>query len=381
MRILINALSARRGGGETYLVNLLQHLPENFPHRILVLAPATLQLAVTHESVTSIRVAAPVDNPVIRAVWERVRLPGLIREFDAGLLFCPGGIINARAPDGCRTVTMFRNMIPFDAAQRRRYPPGYQRLRNWLLNRLMLASMQRADLVIFLSDFGHQVIERAAGGTLPPCALIPHGIAPQFRTAGQSGVPRPAWLPAEEYLLYVSTLDFYKAQVEVVQGFALYRKCPGTREKLVLVGPENPVYARRVRAEVARLRLESEVLITGPRPHAELSALYHHARLNLFASEAENCPNILLEALGSGRPVLCSNRPPMPEFGGDAVAYFDPGSPREIADGLAALLADPLRMATLAERAAQRSLRYDWSATSRATWAAIEALDQPRESA
>jgi len=68
----------------------------------------------------------------------------------------------------------------------------------------------------------------------------------------------------------------------------------------------------------------------------------------------------------------------MPEFGGDAVAYFNPGSPREIADGLAILLGDPQRMAALAEQAAQRSLSYDWSATSRATWAAIGALGEPR---
>lgn len=377
MRILINAFSARQGGGQTYLINLLQFIPDGFPHEIFLLAPAALRLPVSHPSVTRIAVGAPVENPLFRALWERVRLPALIRELRADLLFCPGGVIGAAPPEGCRTVTMFRNLIPFDLAQRRRYPLGYQRVRNWLLQRAMLASMKRADLIIFLSDFARRVIERAAGGPLERWVLIPHGVGPRFKTAGRMDISRPQWLPAEGYLLYVSSLDYYKAQIEIVQGYALLRERGVLREKLLLVGPENPDYGRRVRAEVARLGLQGEVLIPGARPYEELPALYHHAFLNIFASEAENCPNILLEALGSGRPILCSSRPPMPDFGGDAVAYFDPASPREFADRVLALSGDAPRMAALAALAAQRVALYDWESTARMTWDALGKLKGP----
>lgn len=373
MRLLINALSARQGGGQSYLVNLLQSIPDGFPHDIYLLAPAALNLA-SHPKLRRVPVRAPVESPVFRALWERVRLPALIRELHADVLFCPGGVVGAKPPRGCKTVTMFRNMIPFDRTQRRRYPPGYQRARNWLLQQLLLAGMKRADLVIFLSDFARRVIESAVGASLSNSVLIPHGVAPRFRTAGRTDIPRPTWLPTEGYLLYVSTLDYYKAQIEIVRGYALLRKRSDLREKLLLVGPENPAYGRRVRGEVARLGLQGDVIIPGMLPYGELPALYHHALMNVFASESENCPNILLEALGSGRPILCSNRPPMPEFGGDAVDYFDPASPEEFAERVLALRGDAPRCSVLAARAVQRSLLYDWGSTARMTWKVLESV-------
>jgi len=376
MRLLINALSARQGGGQTYLINLLQFIPDGFPHQIYLLAPAALKLPISQSSVTRVAVSAPVENPVFRALWERVRLPAVIRELRVDVLFCPGGVVGTAPTERCKTVAMFRNMIPFDLAQRRRYPLGYQRMRNWLLQRLVLSGLKRADLVIFISDFARRVIEGAAGGPLKRWALIPHGVGPRFRTAGRTDLVRPRWLPAEGYLLYVSTLDYYKAQIEVVQGYALLRKRRNLREKLLLVGAENPDYARRVRAEVARLGLQNDVIIPGPVPYDEMPALYHYAIFNIFASESENCPNILLEALGAGRPILCSNRPPMPEFGGDAVVYFDPALPQDFADRALALRDDAQRGAALAARAVQRSSLYDWSNTARKTWEALANVGQ-----
>jgi glycosyltransferase involved in cell wall biosynthesis len=375
MKILINSFSARQGGGQTYLINLLKFLPRDYPHEVFVLAPDDLDLAVDRPNITRLRVAAPVENPFFRALWEKFRLPGLIRNFGIKVLFCPGGIIGTAPPAGCKTVTMFRNMIPFDLEQRRRYPLGYQRLRNWLLNKLMLSSLLRADKVIFISDYARQVIERAARRTFTASVTIPHGINPQFKTAEHRDVPRPAWLPDTGYLLYVSTLDFYKAQIEVVRGFALMKEQRPTREKLILVGPENADYGRRVRDEIARHQLEAEVILTGPLPYRDLPALYHHALINVFASESENCPNILLEALASGRPVVCSDKPPMPEFGGDAVVYFDPRSPENLAARLLGLIDDTAQMTALSAKARERALRYDWDNAARQTWSAIAKLE------
>ena len=39
----------------------------------------------------------------------------------------------------------------------------------------------------------------------------------------------------------------------------------------------------------------------GAIPHDTLPAVYHHALISIFASESENCPNILLESLAASR--------------------------------------------------------------------------------
>jgi glycosyltransferase involved in cell wall biosynthesis len=373
MRVLIDALSARQGGGQTYLMNLFRALPVDAGFEVLVAAPTTLPLPDGQPAVRRLRIRWPVTNPILRGIWQRWILPHALRRFKIDVLFVPGGVVWTHVPRRCRLVTMFRNMIPFDMVQRARYPLGYQRLRNWVLERIMLQSMIRADLVIFVSEHARQVIEARAPRQVRAGVVIPHGVNDAFRMIPGALLPRPTGLPPGPYLLYVSTLDYYKAQVEVVRGFALARKQRHGPEKLVLVGAENPQYGRLVRREIALLGLQNDVIVMGQVPYNELPAFYQHAAINLFASESENCPNILLEALASGRPVLSSNIPPMPEFGGDAALYFDPRSPEDLAQCLLTAFDDRRLMADLAKRATARARRYQWNDSGRRTWEAITA--------
>ena len=367
-RVLVNALSARLGGGQTYLVNLFDCLPNDAPLEIFVLAPSTLKIPTNRENIRRIRLDGNVENPFRRALWERANLPKLVRELKADVLFCPGGIIGAHVPPGCKSVTMFQNMIPFDQAQRQKYPLGYMRIRNWLLERLLIRSMARADSVICISEFARRVIEAKVPGLSGKTTTIPHGINPVFRSDRQ---PRPGWLPTGDYILYVSLLDVYKAQLEVVRAFALLKQRRRTLEKLILTGPDLSPYAEKVREEIRRLGLENDVLLTGSVAYETLPSVYRNALINIFASECENCPNTMLEALASGRPLLASCRPPMPEFGGDAAVYFDPSSPDELADKLHSIIDNPVRLAELSDKATQRSLLYDWARAGRATWELI----------
>lgn len=231
--------------------------------------------------------------------------------------------------------------------------------------------MARADLVIFISEFARDLISKQIPGVSSKSVVIPHGADPRFRVTQKS---RPSWLPSGDYLLYVSILDYYKAQIEVVRAYALLRQKRVTMEKLILAGPERPSYGRMVREEIERLNLKDDVLLAGAVPHAELPYLYQHARINIFASECENCPHILLEALSAGCPSLVSHRPPMPEFAGDAVVYFDPSEPEDLAVQLASLLDDEARLRDLAGRAKIRSLRYDSTTAMSSTWNAIQGL-------
>lgn len=372
MRIFINALSARLGGGQTYLLNLLKHVPQTADWRVFVLVQPSFPLAGMPQNVERMEQAS-LENPLVRAVWEETRLTPLLRQLDVDLFFSPGGLLPKSLPRDMLTAVTFQNMLPFDHAQRKKYPYGYRRLRDWLLERGLSSSMRRADLVIFISEFARDVIGRELGELHGQSTVIPHGIAPSFRPRLGAPPPRPAWLPEEDYFLYVSFIDHYKAQLEVVRGFDLYRR-QGGKGKLVLAGPEYRPYGDLVRREISARGLGDEVIIAGNVPHAELPAIYQHARINLFASFTENCPNILLEMMASARPALVSNRAPMTEFGGDAVAYFDPSNPEDFARHLTALVADEERQRRLADAAIERVAGYSWEKAAAYTWEAIGAV-------
>lgn len=370
MNILINAHSARLGGGQTYLINLLNHLPGENDVKIFVYAPASLALP-SDPRIERLTTAWPTTNPLARAVWERFILPRVLRRLRIDILFCPGGVVATTPPKSCRTVTMFRNMLPFDLRARRAMPYGLQRVRNWLLERVMLNSMARADLVIFISEFARGVI--ASRITVRRHATIPHGVPEAFK-AGNGERPRPPFLPEGEYLLYVSRFDVYKHHYEVVSGYARLPQSLRQRFKLLLIGENDSPEARRVQALIETLQLTDNVVVAGAVNYAELPAVYQHAALILFASSCENCPNILLEALGAGRPVLSSCVDPMPEFGADAVLYFDPREPDQIAKAIHEVLEAPAVADELGRKAAARSKRYDWAATADSTWRQILSL-------
>ncbi|MCY1353636.1 D-inositol-3-phosphate glycosyltransferase [compost metagenome] len=267
---------------------------------------------------------------------------------------------------------MFRNMIPFDLRVRKSIPLGLQRLRNWLLNRIMLKSMRDADLTIFISNYARSVIESLT--KIKNAVTIPHGIGSVFRTHGDAVVPRPEFLPAGEYVLYVSRFDVYKHHYEVVSAYANLPTELREKFPLVLVGEVNLPEAERVKSLIATLGLEAQVLLLGAIPYQSLPPLYHYAYLNLFASSCENCPNILLEALASGRPMICSNVMPMPEFGADAALYFSPFDPKDIGRVLSEALTSPDLLKKLSVAAVTQSDKFDWENTSRKTWSELLAL-------
>lgn len=367
MKVVINAFSARLGGGQTYLKNLLAHLPVRPGLEILIFAPTALTLP-TDPRIRRGVTCWPTANPLLRSVWERFGLPAVLRREGADLLFCPGGLISTPAPASCRTVTMFRNMTPFDARARAAVPYGLQRLRVWLLEHLMLRSMAHADLTIFISDFARRVIESRI--LVRTAETIPHGISAAFRPTA-AALPRPARLPLQEYLLYVSKFDSYKHQAEVVAGFSRLPVALQRRFALVLVGETDNPAAAQIVATKDQLCWPGSVQVLGAVPYAELPAFYHHASAILFASSCENCPNILLEGLAAGRPVLSSNVMPMPEFGGPGIEYFSPFDPDDIAAALLRVLNDPAHAAAVAAAALAESGRFDWADTAKRTWAAL----------
>jgi len=371
MKIVINALSARRGGGQTYLINLLQNMNGFNGNKIFVLSPDSLQIPY-HPKIEKIRIKWPTENPLFRALWERYYLPGLLEKLNADILFCPGGLLNTHVPGYCKTVTMFRNMIPFDMVQRAKYPYGLMRIRNWILERIMLKSMIEADLVIFISDFAKQLINERTGFKLKNAVTIPHGLNNTFKISENIIPSRPSWLLEEEYFLYVSIFDVYKNQLEVVKAYHLLKKRRKTTEKLVLAGNNESAYGKKVLQEIHRLGLQNDIIVPGKIPYTELPDVYYYAKLNIFASECENCPNILLEALGAGRPLIVSNREPMPEFGGDAAVYFDASSPSDLADKISAIVDNENKIKQMSLKAMERSRHYDWCKTAGKTWKEIE---------
>jgi len=283
MKILINAISARLGGGQTYIKNLIDGEIDSAIESIYILKSANFELP-KRDKITHIEVHdRVVGNPYLRYFWEKLHIPKLVSKNGIDVYFCPGGSINFNKKlinnKRIKTVMTFQNMLPFDDLQLKKYGISMMRLRNELLKRKFISSMISADLVIFLSEFAKDTAISACQGKIKRTNLIPHGI-PLSQKDAVKGRPNLSC----KYLLYVSTLDVYKSQIEVVKAFAILKKKLKEPYKLFLVGPTFTPYENKVRQLIDELRLQEIVVLTGQVGKQELANLYAGAEVNIFAS-------------------------------------------------------------------------------------------------
>jgi glycosyltransferase involved in cell wall biosynthesis len=111
--------------------------------------------------------------------------------------------------------------------------------------------------------------------------------------------------------------------------------------------------------------------------YEELPAIYKNYDFAIFASSCENLPNIVLETMASGLPLLSSDIGPMPDIIKDGGIYFNPVSIEDIKEKLLEGINNPTRLLNKAIIAKQIALNYSWENTAKETIAYLtEIVDQ-----
>jgi glycosyltransferase involved in cell wall biosynthesis len=101
------------------------------------------------------------------------------------------------------------------------------------------------------------------------------------------------------------------------------------------VGGEDP---RRLRPKLEERGYGRNFLTCGYIEADRLSTLYRNAIALIYPSRYEGFGLPVLEAMANRCPVICSNTSSLPEVGGEAAFYFDPGLASSLADAIERLL-------------------------------------------
>ncbi|WP_082872409.1 MULTISPECIES: glycosyltransferase [unclassified Alcanivorax] len=362
----IDASNITGGGGLKHLVEILKNASpeESGIGRVVVWGiPGVLPYLPERPWLELVPIEWFDKSVFHRQVWRRVFLP---KEVDriCDVLFVPGGIsLAVNVPD----VVMSQNMQPFLPSERRSAGLGKARLRVELLRFLQGWSFQKASARLFLTNYAAETIGQQFPFADVNNEIIPHGIDPDFFC---SYTDRKSWNSNDIKICYVSTLNTYKHQIEVIDAISLLaEKYPSLN--LFLFGSEASRYGEKVRKKIASTNdaFGREVVsYLGKVSFESLPEVYRSSDIVVFASSCENLPNILLESMASSSPVVCSDFQPMPSILKDAGLYCDVESPESIANAIGEFIESEALRAEKGRAASALASDYSWPRASKLTF-------------
>ncbi len=260
-----------------------------------------------------------------RGAWQRQRaLPRILRNLHATVFHSPVAAVPLRAP--CPTIATVHD-LPWLHRESEERATRWRRLATRLA--LRSASAVIAPSTFTLADARRYTRKRTRlqlvpHGTLPPDTVVD----PPLRTGPllALGDDRPR-----------------KNRTIVRAACSLGRAQDASLPELCFAGPPGNYVAE-----------------------AEKSKLLHGCRLLVQASRFEGFGLPVLEGLGHGIPVVCSDLPPHREIAGDAAIYVDPLSASSIAQGILRAHQDTALRARLAQEGRLRAQAFLPAAVARA---------------
>jgi glycosyltransferase involved in cell wall biosynthesis len=226
--------------------------------------------------------------------------------------------------------------------------------------------IEKADHLIAISEATKNDLLEIFGVPERKVSIIHHGLYPIEGLA--EAVPD---LP-KRFLLYVGARNGYKNFRRLMKAFAMLLE---EDKELEVICAGGGAFNLAERELLHRTKLTAAVRQIQVSDH-QLKTLYQNASLFVYPSLCEGFGLPILEAFHNECPVAASDTSCFPEVGGDAVVYFDPYSPEDIARALKAVIYNGEVKDVLLEKGQQRLARFPLEDCMKKTMVVYKSLAQ-----
>jgi glycosyltransferase involved in cell wall biosynthesis len=170
--------------------------------------------------------------------------------------------------------------------------------------------------------------------------VVPYALAPNL------GPPSPIRADGSPMVVYIGRLEPRKGVMVLAEAWnAVHARAP--EAMLILAGADttHAVTGGSVKRAMMRAMTPdaaARAIFAGPVPHGELGTIIDRAAVCVVPSLWENFPNVAMEAMSRGRPIVASDRGGMAEMLGDSGGgvVFRSGDPDHLAEALTGILAE-----------------------------------------
>lgn len=352
VKILINALHAKTGGGVTYIRNILPLISNSPVFEIhICLHRNQIDLLSRIDSRVHIHTLDFKDGFWRLPLWEQILVPKLARKIGVDVTFSPANYGPIFAPN---SVILLRNALGVAFVEKRPAKVMY-----WLLVSLgTFASMIACRRAIAVSQFARQSNFGPISGFIRKrLSIIYHGVSKAYSN-------RDKTTKRGDFILSVSDIYVQKNLENLILAVSVL-KAHRPEIRLVIAGrPVDRNYYLNLKRVIAEHQLEKNIEFLGEVSEKDLVELYSQCALFVFPSTVETFGNPLVEAMACGAPIATSSTAAMPEIADNAALYFDPKNIDGIASCMERLITDKELCRELSQNALKRSEFFSWERTA-----------------
>jgi glycosyltransferase involved in cell wall biosynthesis len=361
--ITIDARMLTASGIGTYITHLVPEIIKALPeHSFSLLGqPEEIRAVIRPQNA---RVTIIPTTAKIYSVKEQLELPGLIPK-ETKLFWSPHYNIPVfyRGP----LLVTIHDVLHLAMPQ---YLEGWHKkaYANWLFWCLR----KKATAILTDSQFSKEEIIRYTPAGNQAISVVHLGIDENwFNVTKQQ---RPHERP---YIIFVGNVKPHKNVRGLLEAFSLVKdKIP---HNLVIVGKREGFISGDEGVARQAESLGQRVIFTGYVTDDVLKQYIAHAEALVLPSFYEGFGLPPLEAMACGCPVIVSKAASLPEVCGDAALYCDPYDPKDIAEKIKQLVANPSLQESLRQKGLEQAKRFTWEQCAQETVAVIrKVLEQPR---
>jgi glycosyltransferase involved in cell wall biosynthesis len=333
MRLLINAVGLRAGGGLTVGLNGLRGLRAARPeYELLALVPAGCgyEELCASLSIPCRAFAMPVLYPAWRLWFDQVRVPLIARRWSADVLLTMNNqpALAAR----CAQVVLFHN--PYYIYPLNEWSPlltAFERVSLLLQRQLFSMTARRCARVAAQTAVAAQRVHQQFGIDPERLAIVPNAVAPEHQQAETDAGRQLAARMDERAAGRTSVLTLARyyphKDLEFIVHVARRLREAGDRRFVffITVAPDQHKGARALLETIQRQDLDEDIVNLGEIGYRELRSVYQATRVCFLPTVLESMSGTHLEALQYQLPIVTADRDFAREACGLAAEYFRPG--------------------------------------------------------
>jgi glycosyltransferase involved in cell wall biosynthesis len=372
MKVLIDALPHKSGGGITYIENLVPELArsnKNIEYYILVQKNLDIDFDLT-ENCKLVSVLIPFNNILIRMLYEQLILPIKLYTGKFDLLFSPADTTVLLSP--VKVILAIRNISPYANNILETNWGIRKKIRINILKIFSKLSVMKSKKVIFVSDFSKNEISKQLGIPKSKATTVYHGIKKEiFAEIKNESIPDHLKEKLDKignYILSVSSIYSFKNYTALLKAYSKLEKDLRDKYNIIIAGKilEQQHY-KTLQNLAYKLEINDKVHFLGKVEHKFIPYLYSKATVFVHPSFLETFGHSLVESMAAGIPVIAANSPAIPEILGGAGLLFDAHNPDDLTKKITSVLKDKNLREELTLKGLDRANNFSWEKSANET--------------